>query len=199
MGSDGLSEHPSSALLSCRASVPLGAKPCPGCPSISPMLDAAGALPPLGLGTLSDGWCFDHLGVLGLRETWGTTHSTCAIYSRLGTSHFKLRNYLVKESLEAVLGDVGWYDLLRQVKERNWSKSCLETQISDLPASGKRRSSCHTREDPDLPAPWVQERPAGPYPYRAPVAHTHRGPYQDRRLRGSHGLSTSTTYLSPVP
>lgn len=90
------------------------------------------------------------------------------IYSQLGTKHFKLRNYLVKESLRAVLGDMGCYDLLQQVQKRN----CLEIQISDLPASEEMSSSCHSRGDPDLPALGVQEGPAGPYPCRAPVAHT---------------------------
>lgn len=135
-------------------------------------------LPPLGLGTPSEGLCFVHLGVLGLREIWGRTHSTCMIYSQLGTNHFKRRSYLVKESLGAVLGDVGWYGLLQQVKKRNWSKSCLEIQVSDLPASGDMSSSCHTRE------PWW---------------HRRQSTYQDRGLRGSHGLSASTIYLSCVP
>lgn len=61
-----------------------------------------------GLGTLSEGLCFVHLGVLGLRERSGGGYNTThAIYSQLGSKPFKLRNYLVKESLGAVLGDVG--------------------------------------------------------------------------------------------
>lgn len=56
---------------------------------------------------LSEGLRFVYLGVRGLREIWGTTYSTCMIYSWLGANHFKVRNYLVKESLRAVLGDVG--------------------------------------------------------------------------------------------
>lgn len=66
----------------------------------------------------------------------------------------------------------GWYDLLQQVKEKNWIKSCLEIQISDLAACGKMSSSCHARRDADLPTPGVQEGPAGLYPCRTPVPYT---------------------------
>jgi len=67
-GSNGLSDPPSGALLPCRASVPSVAKPCPGCPSTPPTLDATGALLSLRLGTLSEGSCFVCLGVPGLRH-----------------------------------------------------------------------------------------------------------------------------------
>ena len=187
------------ALLSCRAFVPLVAKPWPGCPSTSSTLDATMALPPSGLGTLSEGLCFVHVDVLGLREIWGRTHSICTIYSQLGTNHFKLRNYLVKESLGAVLGDVRWLDLLQQVKERNWSKSCLEIQIliylhlrrGAAPATPERTPTCllqGCRKNLLVPTP------------AEPWWHAHRGHLI--KTEGSEavmGCQLSTTYLSHMP
>lgn len=106
-GSDGQSEPPSGALLSSRASVPLVAKPCPGCPSASATLDASGSLLPSGLGIVlcPPGCSWPE------REIWGRTHSTCMIYSQFGTNHFKLRNDLIKEGLRATLGAVGMVGL----------------------------------------------------------------------------------------